>query len=108
MNEDEQQRNRMPMIQQPRIEQVPPQGQAPEDPNAASRFSSNPPRTTYRLNNNVYSRYRPARPSSYRNKHLSQNDILRALTTQFKPQESLADLKAKQEKLRSKESFAIR
>jgi hypothetical protein len=38
------------------------------------------PRTSYRINSNVYSRYRPTRASSYRQKNLSQNDILKALS----------------------------
>ena len=82
-----------------------PQGES----NAPVRYSSSnqPQRTSYSVNTNVYSRYRPTRPPSYRNKNLSQTDILRALS-QYRPQESLSELKQKLEKVKSKDSVPVR
>lgn len=79
------------------------------DPNMPVRYSNNnqPQRTSYSVNSNVYSRYRPTRPPSYRNKNLSQADVLRALS-QYRPPESLADLKQKLEKVKSKDHVAVR
>lgn len=79
------------------------------DPNMPVRYSSSnqPQRTSYSVNSNVYSRYRPTRPPSYRNKNLSQTDVLRALS-QYRPPESLADMKQKLEKVKSKDSVAVR
>lgn len=107
MNEEEY-RRRMQLAQQQRAAAASQsQGRGQQDPNVSMRYGSNPQRTSYRINNNVYSRYRPTRPSSYRHKSLSQNDVLRALS-QIRPAETYAELKQKQEKLRSKDSYAIR
>ena len=103
---DDDDRRRMQMVQQQRMGSSALQSQA--DPSMAMRYSGNNQRVSYRLNNTIYSRYRPQRPGNYRNKNLTQNDILRAVTSQYRPQESLMDLKGKLEKLSNKDNFAIR
>jgi len=88
-----------------------PQSRGAQDPNSRARYSgAGQARASYMINtNNVYARYRPSRPSSYRQKNLTRNDIIKALSQgQERIPFHYKDYKAKWDKLHSKEGLGIR
>jgi len=100
---------RLQLSQQQRAASMSASARSGQEPNAAMRQSTSQQRASYRINSNVYSRYRPTKAASYRHKSLTKNDILKALSQGLdRPPMFLPDYKSKWEKLQSKEGMGIR